>query len=109
MPIGADVVASRAGVVEAVVSDFDDAGTDSTRSNDIAIRHENGTIAGYGHTPQGGAVVRVGDRVAQGQFIGHAGSSGTVAHLHMGVFPRVVWRRTCDVAFDSRNADGPLH
>lgn len=110
MPIGADVVAMRAGIVEAVVDHFSDAVLDYTQSNYLAIRHDDGTVAGYRHTQQGGAVVRVGDRVAQGQVIGHAGSSGTAGfpHLHVGVFPSVVWRRTDDLAFNFRNAEGPV-
>jgi murein DD-endopeptidase MepM/ murein hydrolase activator NlpD len=110
MPIGADVTASRAGIVEAVVDHFSDNGSDNTQSNYIAIRHDDGTVAGYGHTQQGGSVVRAGDRVTQGQLITHAGSSGTAGfpHLHVGVFPTVVWRRTDDVAFNYRNAAGPV-
>jgi murein DD-endopeptidase MepM/ murein hydrolase activator NlpD len=110
MPIGADVAAMRAGIVEAVVDHFSDAVLDYTQSNYLAIRHDDGTVAGYGHTQQGGAVVHVGDRVAQGQIITHAGSSGTAGfpHLHVGVFPSVVWRRTDDLAFNLRNAEGPV-
>ncbi len=110
MPIGADVVAMRAGVVDAVVDHFSDAVLDYTQSNFLAIRHDDGTVAGYGHTQQGGAVVRVGDWVAQGQVVTHAGSSGTAGfpHLHVGVFPSVVWRRTDDLAFNFRNAEGPV-
>jgi len=110
MPVGAEIVASRAGTVEGVVDHFEDGTSDNTRSNSIAIRHDDGTVAGYGHTQQWGAVVRVGDRVDQGQVIGHAGSSGAggLPHLHLGVFPRVVWRRQDDLAFNFRNAQGPL-
>jgi len=110
MPIGADVIAMRAGVVEAVVDHFSDNGSDNTQSNYIAVRHDDGTVAGYGHTRQGGAVVHVGDRVAQGQIITHAGSSGTAGfpHLHVGVFPGTVWWRTHDVAFNFRNAAGAV-
>ena len=110
MPIGADVVAMRAGIVEVVVDHFSDGGVDHTQSNYVAIRHDDGTVAGYGHTQQGGAVVHVGDRVSQGQIIAHAGSSGTAGfpHLHVGVFPSIVWRRTDDLAFNFRNAEGPV-
>jgi len=110
MPIGADIVASRGGTVVEVVDHFEDGGSDNTRSNYIAIRHDDGSVAGYGHTQQHGALVRVGDRVIQGQHIGHSGSSGagSFPHLHLGVFPSVVWRRTDDLAFNFRNADGPL-
>jgi murein DD-endopeptidase MepM/ murein hydrolase activator NlpD len=110
MPIGADVVAMRAGVVEAVVDAYSDGGSDMTQSNYVAIRHEDGTVAGYGHTRQNGAVVRVGEWVAQGQLIVHSGSSGSAGfpHLHVGVFPTTVWRRTDDLAFNFRNASGPV-
>jgi len=109
MPIGADVVAMRAGVVEAVVDTYSDGGSDMTQSNDVAIRHEDGTVAGCGHTRQNGSVVHVGQRVAQSLLIVHAGSSGTAGfpRLHVGVFPTPVWRRTDDLAFNFRNAVGP--
>jgi murein DD-endopeptidase MepM/ murein hydrolase activator NlpD len=110
MPVGADVVAMRAGVVEAVVDSYSDAGTDMVRSNSVAVRHDDGTVAGYAHTQQHGALVRVGERVAQGQVIVRAGSSGTAGfpHLHVGLFPTVVWRRSDDLAFNFRNAGGPV-
>jgi len=110
MPVGADIMASRPGIVVEVVDDFADGTYDNTRSNYIAIRHDDGTVAGYGHTQQHGALVPVGEQVAQGQPIGHSGSSGAggLPHLHMGVFRSVVWRRTDDVAFNFRNAEGPL-
>ena len=110
MPVGADIVASRAGTVVEVVDHFEDGTYDNTRSNYIAIRHDDGTVAGYGHTQQRGALVRVGEVVTQGQHIGHSGSSGAggLPHLHMGIFRAVVWRRTDDVAFNFRNTEGPL-
>lgn len=110
MPVGGDIVASRSGTVVEVVDHFEDGTNDNTRSNYIAIRHDDGTVAGYGHTQQHGALVRVGEQVAQGQPIGHSGSSGAggLPHLHMGIFRAVVWRRTDDVAFNFRNAEGPL-
>jgi murein DD-endopeptidase MepM/ murein hydrolase activator NlpD len=110
MPVGGDIVASRSGTVVEVVDHFEDGTNDNTRSNYIAIRHNDGTVAGYGHTQQQGALVRVGDQVAQGQQIGHSGSSGAggLPHLHIGIFRAVVWRRTDDVAFNFRNAEGPL-
>ena len=110
MPVGADIVTMRAGIVTEVVDHFEDQGEDMMRSNYIAIRHDDGTVAGYGHTQQWGAVVCVGEQVAQGQRIGHSGSSGTGSfpHLHVGVFPQTVWTRGVDLPFNFRNANGPL-
>jgi hypothetical protein len=52
--------------VGAIVNHFSDSGSDMTQSNYMAIRHSDGTVAGYGHTQQHGATVRVGKSVAQG-------------------------------------------
>jgi len=84
----------RAGVVEAVVDTYSDGGSDMTLSKYAAIRREDGTVAGYGHTRRNGPVVHVGQRVARSQLIVHAGSSGTAGfpHRHVGALPTTVWR-----------------
>ncbi|MDY0945872.1 peptidoglycan DD-metalloendopeptidase family protein [Frigoribacterium sp. CFBP9039] len=52
--------------------------------NYVLIDHGNGITTAYGHQPDGGIMVGVGQRVALGQQIGHVGSTGnsTGCHLH---------------------------
>ncbi|WP_143048651.1 M23 family metallopeptidase [Frigoribacterium sp. MCBA15_019] len=52
--------------------------------NFVLIDHGNGVTTGYGHQPNGGIMVSVGQAVGTGQQIGHVGSTGnsTGCHLH---------------------------
>ncbi|QDH69299.1 peptidoglycan DD-metalloendopeptidase family protein [Marilutibacter alkalisoli] len=90
-PIGTPVLAAREGVVMQVESDFDRAGLSMEkyggRANFIRILHDDGTMALYAHLREGGAHVRVGQRVRAGQVIGLSGNTGftTGPHLHFVV------------------------
>ena len=75
---GAPVVASASGVVEKVVSYC---GVGSYRcgggyGNNVLIRHSNGTKTRYAHLKS--TLVKVGQRVEQGQKIGTMGNTGNV-------------------------------
>ena len=87
MPIGTSVTASRAGSVVFVEESGEDGGFPN---NVVAIRHEDQTVAEYMHLTKNGAMVRVGDEVAQGQEIGLSGNTGLAgyAHLHFVVTER---------------------
>jgi len=52
--------------------------------NFVTIDHGNGVQTAYGHQPNNGIVVRIGQHVDAGQQIGHIGSTGnsTGCHLH---------------------------
>lgn len=57
-------------------------------SNRVYVRHDDGLTAQYLHLKNGSLTVRpVGDRIAQGEYIGVVGSSGssTAPHLHFEV------------------------
>jgi murein DD-endopeptidase MepM/ murein hydrolase activator NlpD len=56
--------------------------------NFIQIRHEDGTVTGYGHIVNGGILVKIGQHVAPGQNIAKIGSTGgsTGCHLHFMVY-----------------------
>lgn len=109
MPLGSTVVAARGGVVVDVKEDVaDDAHT--RHLNYVVIQHDDGTAGFYAHLLHEGALVGIGDEVAQGQEIGLSGSTGRTGGpvLHFGVystFPPVDDR---DVPVVFSNCDGPL-
>lgn len=106
MPMGAVVVAARAGVVRRVIDEHADYGSEF---NAIWIEHDDGTAAFYGHLEERTSRVRVGDRVVPGQVIALCGASGTeLAHLHFGVSRSWPPRAPDDVPVNFRNCDGPL-
>ncbi len=76
--LGADVVASAAGVVTW-------SGKRSGYGNLVEINHGNGFVTRYGHNQKN--LVSVGDTVKKGQVIGKMGSSGrsTGPHVHYEV------------------------
>ncbi len=86
MPSGTAVLAARAGVVVAVKEDSDRVGRGEW-NNYVRIRHEDGSVASYLHLQQDGALVEVGQRVAQRELIARSGWTGYAAlpHLHFHV------------------------
>src|SRR5262249_30845 len=58
------------------------------QSNGIQIRHADNSVASYWHIHQGGARVRKGQRVKQGDVIAESGNVGfsTSPHLHFSVY-----------------------
>ena len=102
MPIGAPVVAARAGQVRRVRDDLPDTGAtpDPGQHNNILIQHDDGTVAFYGHLKQNSIVVQVDQRVEQGQPIAASGNSGNTLgepHLHFGVYETWPAREGFDV------------
>ncbi len=110
LPIGAPVVASRAGAVVRVEDSFEDTGLDASRLNSIHIQHVDGTVAFYAHLRQHASRVSLGDVVTVGQQIASSGNSGaTLApHLHFAVFRSWPPREGADLAVNFRNAEGRL-
>lgn len=87
MPIGAEIVAMRSGVVHRLMEEYD---TNSKQgdSNYVMIKHEDNTYAYYFHLAQNGVLFSLGDFVEQGQVIalsGHSGSINPSPHLHVGL------------------------
>ena len=87
MPIGTPLVASRAGKVVAVRDHFPDGNDKDLEENYVMVQHNDKTVARYIHITKGGALVKVGDAVRQGQRIALSGNSGQTggAHLHFDV------------------------
>jgi murein DD-endopeptidase MepM/ murein hydrolase activator NlpD len=79
-PTGADVVAIAAGTV--VSATYDNA-----NGRMVRLRHASGYESYYLHLSSFGRGIRSGVQVAQGQLIGHVGSTGlaTGPHLHYGL------------------------
>jgi murein DD-endopeptidase MepM/ murein hydrolase activator NlpD len=109
MPVGAEVVAARAGTVVMVWEDTPDE-PDEIRPNGFYIEHDDGTVGSYAHITQDGVLVEVGDRVEQGQVIAIGGTSGTsLPHLHFMVYQSYPDRvEDDDVPVNFRNSRGPL-
>ncbi len=86
LPIGTPIVAVLGGIVHWAHDAYPEGGSGN---NSIVIEHFDGTYAGYGHLTFGGALVEIGEQVAQGERIGTSGSSGDTdtPHLHLHVSP----------------------
>jgi murein DD-endopeptidase MepM/ murein hydrolase activator NlpD len=87
MPIGSAVVAARAGEVVKVVENNSDSTRRPGEENVVVIKHSDGTFGRYYHLTKDGALVSVGDKMAQGVKIALSGDSGASAgaHLHFDV------------------------
>jgi murein DD-endopeptidase MepM/ murein hydrolase activator NlpD len=80
MPSGTPIYAIAAGVVSY-------SGPAGDYGNHIVIDHAGDVGSSYSHILDGGLLVKVGDRVVQGQMIAKVGSTGgsTGAHLHFEI------------------------
>lgn len=61
----------------------------SNKWNAVYVRHDDGSIAWYGHLKQGSVTTRaIGERVMTGDYLGLVGSSGnsTGPHLHLELY-----------------------
>ena len=87
---GTKVCAARDGVVTATRSDSEKGGLKPENISDgnyITIQHNDGSVGWYWHLQKDGALVKVGDSVKTGQWIGLSGNTGYSAfpHLHFEV------------------------
>jgi hypothetical protein len=82
------VRAAKAGTVVFATGEFPDnhgnLHDQDIGSNNVAIRHADGTYTFYAHFRQGSVIVSAGQTVAAGQVIGRLGNSGGTSgpHLH---------------------------
>ena|GEM_PF-532834 len=85
MDIGTEILSARAGTVVKLEQNFDGIGF---KSNYVMIEHDDGSRAMYAHIKKAGSLVKVGDRVEQGQTIAYSGMVGQTInpHLHFVVF-----------------------
>jgi|SRR5579884_1728131 len=120
LPLGAEVIVSRSGIVRGVIDCFDDfyEGEDPEigvwgKANFIAIEHEDETIAWYSHLRKNSALVKEGQKVNPGRAIAVVGKTGWQkggSHLHFQVTdafcPGIFITPTLPVEFT--NYQGPL-
>jgi len=88
MPIGTNITATRAGVVNKVVENFAENNGTPGQENVIEINHGDGTFGVYFHITHNGSLVSVGEQIAQGQLIALSGNTGnsSAPHLHFHVW-----------------------
>jgi len=90
LPIGTPIYAAREGVVVGAMgtNTLGGASPEYRRyANYVIIEHDDGTMGNYYHLRQGGAAVKIGEKVKKGQLIAYSGNTGYTsgAHLHFSV------------------------
>jgi len=93
MKKGTRIYAVRDGVVEEIKADSDEGGLGDkylSKGNHIIIRHNDGSKAMYWHLQKDGVMVKPGELVTKGQYIGLSGNTGYTAfpHLHFEVIDK---------------------
>ena len=102
MPVGTEILAARGGKVVEIETSHDGIGNDS---NFLTIEHEDGTRSAYAHIQKNGALVKMGETVAQGQAIALSGMVGQTLfpHVHFLVTNR---ERTSSMPVSFREVPG---
>lgn len=87
VPIGTEILATRAGTVVRIEESFFDGDHTPGHENHVYVQHADGTVARYAHLTNMGALVQMGESVQQGQQVGLSGDTGnaTGPHLHFDV------------------------
>lgn len=90
VPVGTPIYAAREGIVVGSEGSSNFGGTSPEYrkyANYVIIEHSDGTMGNYYHLKQGGAVAKIGQKVAKGDLIGYSGNTGYSSgpHLHFSV------------------------
>lgn len=85
LPIGTEIYASRAGVVNETLNTVGNIGF--FKGNFVSILHSDSTMAIYAHLKKNNSLVKVGDTIKTGQLIGYSGFNGSAIypHLHLHI------------------------
>jgi murein DD-endopeptidase MepM/ murein hydrolase activator NlpD len=111
MPVGTPIHAARSGVVARVEESHSKGCWEDgcgKFANYVVILHSDGTTGEYYHLKKNGALIEVGDSVAQGQKIAYSGNTGhtTMPHLHFAVYRATDWGNTQSIPVRFQGADG---
>ncbi|MDH3433925.1 MAG: M23 family metallopeptidase [Gammaproteobacteria bacterium] len=114
MPVGTPIHAARSGIVARVEESHDKGCWQDgcgKFANYVVILHSDGTTGEYYHLKKNGALVEVGDSVAQGQKIAYSGNTGhsTMPHLHFAVYRAIDWGNTQSIPVRFQGADGIIN
>ena len=90
MDIGSNIHAARSGFVVKLENNYKESGNSEEfleKSNYIKILHDDGTSATYAHIKFNGTLVKINERVSQGELIAYSGNTGYSSgpHLHFHV------------------------
>lgn len=87
---GTEIYAVKSGTVTEIENNKTGSGSSycsgvASMGNYVKITHDDGTKSVYMHMQHGSVVVKVGDKVTQGQMVGRVGTTGcsTGNHLHI--------------------------
>ena len=111
MPIGAEIINSRRGVVIEIQEDFEDDDNRAGHNNRVVIQHKDDSIAWYGHLKKQSVCVSLGDTVDYGELIGLCGTSGrsgNVPHLHFEVFRKIKYDYEDAIPISFNNLSGTI-
>ncbi|MES0491192.1 MAG: M23 family metallopeptidase [Leptospirales bacterium] len=113
MPKGSMICAAREGVVVRMKNDGNKGGPSPKFNDDgnyVSILHSDGTYGNYAHFRQWGILVKVGDKIKEGQNIGYSGNTGysTGPHLHFDVTKANGKGGFTTLPFQFRKLDGSL-
>lgn len=90
VPIGTPIHAAREGIVVGAKGSGTVGGMSPEYrqyANYVIVEHSDGTMGNYYHLKQGGAAVRIGQKVSKGELVGYSGNTGYSSgpHLHFSV------------------------
>jgi len=113
MPMGTEVLASRAGAVVELREHYLDSDTQGGHENVVILRHSDDTLGLYIHMRHQSVLPELGDHVPKGGLLGYSGQSGSYhPHIHFQICLRAgqcstgVNEITLPVNFS--NSQGPL-
>ncbi|MCW7461668.1 M23 family metallopeptidase [Leptospira limi] len=109
------IMAARPGIVIDTEEKNNEGGFDpkyKQSANFVKILHDDGTIAEYAHLRYMGVVVKRGQHVEIGTFLGYAGSTGYSEgpHLHFEVYQptNTLRKKTIPTKFKTQISDGEI-
>jgi murein DD-endopeptidase MepM/ murein hydrolase activator NlpD len=91
MPVGTPVHAARSGIVHEIKYDSNETGRTKdfiNKANFVKLKHSDDTYTFYAHLKFKGILVKLGEKVKEGQLLALSGNTGysDMPHLHFEVY-----------------------